>query len=132
MVFESTLMTLLIVKLVLFTGLVIIFFYNLLTSKNKQWGTFWGILFFVFMLEIFEGEVYEDMMYDQIYEDWYEYEDLYGADYDSSEDPNNLYDCADFDTHAEAQKVFESYGGPSYDPHHLDRDGDGYACEALP
>ncbi|MEK6899747.1 MAG: excalibur calcium-binding domain-containing protein, partial [Nanoarchaeota archaeon] len=70
---------------------------------------------------------YQDMMYDQ-----YEYEDLYGADYDSSEDPNNLFDCADFDTHAEAQKVFESSGGPSYDPHHLDRDGDGYACEALP
>lgn len=62
----------------------------------------------------------------------YEYDYLYGADYNSSEDLNNKYDCADFDTHAEAQKVFERDGGPSYDPHHLDRDADGIACETLP
>lgn len=40
------------------------------------------------------------------------------------------YDCADFSTHSEAQDFFESAG--SGDPHGLDRDGDGEACETLP
>lgn len=39
-------------------------------------------------------------------------------------------DCSDFSTHAEAQSFFESQG-PG-DPHGLDRDGDGEACETLP
>ena len=39
-------------------------------------------------------------------------------------------DCTDFATHAEAQAFFES-AGPG-DPHRLDRDGDGIACETLP
>lgn len=40
------------------------------------------------------------------------------------------YDCTDFSTHEEAQEFFESEG--SGDPHGLDRDGDGIACETLP
>ena len=39
-------------------------------------------------------------------------------------------DCADFATQAEAQAFFRSEG-PG-DPHGLDRDHDGRACEALP
>jgi len=39
-------------------------------------------------------------------------------------------DCGDFATHDEAQEFFESAG--SGDPHGLDRDGDGLACETLP
>lgn len=39
-------------------------------------------------------------------------------------------DCSDFTTHAEAQDFFESEGYG--DPHGLDRDGDGIACETLP
>lgn len=38
-------------------------------------------------------------------------------------------DCSDFDTEAEAQRFFEE-NGPG-DPHFLDADGDGRACEAL-
>lgn len=38
-------------------------------------------------------------------------------------------DCADFASSAEAQKFFLSKGGPYSDPHGLDRDGDGMACE---
>lgn len=41
-------------------------------------------------------------------------------------------DCSDFKTHDEAQAFFISQGGPSKDPHKLDRDGDGVACETLP
>jgi micrococcal nuclease len=37
-------------------------------------------------------------------------------------------DCASFETHEEAQRVFEQ--DPS-DPHYLDGDGDGVACEEL-
>ena len=37
--------------------------------------------------------------------------------------------CASFVTHKEAQKVLEQ--DPS-DPHYLDGDGDGVACEDLP
>lgn len=39
-------------------------------------------------------------------------------------------DCGDFKTHAEAQAFFEAVG-PG-DPHKLDKDGDGIACESLP
>ncbi|GIW61311.1 MAG: hypothetical protein KatS3mg089_0163 [Patescibacteria group bacterium] len=46
----------------------------------------------------------------------------------SSEDK----DCSDFATHAEAQDFFLSQGGPTNDPHRLDSDGDGIACESLP
>lgn len=38
-------------------------------------------------------------------------------------------DCADFVSAASAQRFFLSAGGPTYDPHGLDRDGDGFACE---
>lgn len=41
-------------------------------------------------------------------------------------------DCGDFSTHAEAQSFFISQGGPSSDPHKLDQDHDGVACETLP
>lgn len=41
-------------------------------------------------------------------------------------------DCSDFVTQAEAQSFFLSQGGPSNDPHRLDSDGDGVACESLP
>jgi hypothetical protein len=39
-------------------------------------------------------------------------------------------DCSDFSTQAEAQRFFDSQG-PG-DPHRLDGDGDGVACEGLP
>lgn len=41
-------------------------------------------------------------------------------------------DCGDFKTHQEAQDFFISQGGPNSDPHKLDSDGDGLACESLP
>nr|WP_267885375.1 excalibur calcium-binding domain-containing protein [Jannaschia rubra] len=37
--------------------------------------------------------------------------------------------CADFTGGFEAQQFFMNNGGPARDPHDLDRDGDGYACE---
>lgn len=40
--------------------------------------------------------------------------------------------CSDFATHAEAQAFFLAAGGPQADPHRLDGDNDGSACEALP
>ena len=40
--------------------------------------------------------------------------------------------CSDFATWQEAQDLFLSEGGPSHDPHRLDRNGDGIACESLP
>ncbi|WP_298491275.1 excalibur calcium-binding domain-containing protein [uncultured Maritimibacter sp.] len=38
-------------------------------------------------------------------------------------------DCSDFGSGAEAQRFFQSAGGPTSDPHDLDGDGDGFACE---
>jgi hypothetical protein len=38
-------------------------------------------------------------------------------------------DCADFGSQAGAQRFFIANGGPSSDPHRLDRDHDGIACE---
>ena len=44
----------------------------------------------------------------------------------SSTDTKN---CSDFSSDASAQKFFLASGGPHSDPHNLDRDGDGFACE---
>jgi endonuclease YncB( thermonuclease family) len=41
-------------------------------------------------------------------------------------------DCSDFSTQAAAQEFFLAEGGPSSDPHRLDADGDGIACESNP
>ena len=44
----------------------------------------------------------------------------------------NAYNCSDFQTHSEAQAVYEQCGGVSNDIHKLDQDKDGLACETLP
>lgn len=44
----------------------------------------------------------------------------------------NVYNCPDFSTHAEAQRVFDYCGGTTNDVHRLDADKDGLACESLP
>lgn len=49
----------------------------------------------------------------------------YGRTTEVSGDRN----CSDFASPAAAQKFFLSQGGPVNDPHGLDRDGDGNACE---
>ena len=49
-----------------------------------------------------------------------------------SECSSNTYNCDDFKTYADAQRVFELCGGVDNDVHLLDRDGDGKACETLP
>lgn len=41
-------------------------------------------------------------------------------------------DCGDFATQKAAQKFFLAHGGPQSDPHRLDSDGDGIACESNP
>ena len=41
-------------------------------------------------------------------------------------------DCSDFATQKAAQIFFLKHGGPKYDPHRLDYDGDGIACESNP
>lgn len=41
-------------------------------------------------------------------------------------------DCGDFKSQKEAQEFFVSQGGPASDPHKLDQDKDGVACESLP
>ncbi|MFL5901402.1 MAG: excalibur calcium-binding domain-containing protein [Solirubrobacterales bacterium] len=40
-------------------------------------------------------------------------------------------DCADFSTQAQAQRFFKRHH-PRLDPHRLDADHDGLACEDLP
>ena len=40
--------------------------------------------------------------------------------------------CGDLDTWAQAQDFFETASGPESDPHRLDGDRDGVACETLP
>lgn len=41
-------------------------------------------------------------------------------------------DCGDFASQRAAQIFFLSQGGPQFDPHGLDSDGDGIACESNP
>lgn len=58
-----------------------------------------------------------------------------GTDSDSSDTeipplpPDGDYDCGDFETQEQAQYVLENESG---DPHGLDGDGNGVACESLP
>jgi len=40
-------------------------------------------------------------------------------------------DCSDFNTWREAQRFYKRHGGPQRDPHRLDADRDGIACESL-
>jgi hypothetical protein len=40
-------------------------------------------------------------------------------------------DCADFSSWRQAQNFYKKHGGPRYDPHRLDADHDGVACEDL-
>lgn len=40
-------------------------------------------------------------------------------------------DCSDFSSWRAAQKFYKRHGGPRYDPHRLDADHDGIACESL-
>ena len=39
-------------------------------------------------------------------------------------------DCSDFRTQRQAQRFFKRNGGPRDDPHNLDADNDGKACES--
>jgi hypothetical protein len=39
-------------------------------------------------------------------------------------------DCPNFGSQGEAQRFFIANGGPASDPHKLDRDDDGIACES--
>lgn len=57
--------------------------------------------------------------------------DFYDINYFSKRVPDGDYDCADFKTWEEAQKVFIRDGGPGNDPYNLDFDRDGKACESL-
>jgi endonuclease YncB( thermonuclease family) len=41
-------------------------------------------------------------------------------------------DCGDFPSQRAAQIFFLKHGGPKHDPHRLDEEGDGIACEANP
>ena len=41
------------------------------------------------------------------------------------------YACSDFSTWRQAQRFYKTHGGPRHDPHRLDADQDGIACEAL-
>jgi hypothetical protein len=43
----------------------------------------------------------------------------------------STYDCGDFTTQFEAQAVYWACGGRRNDVHRLDRDRDGWACDAL-
>ncbi|WP_413821259.1 excalibur calcium-binding domain-containing protein [Tateyamaria sp.] len=51
------------------------------------------------------------------------------ADASVKEKGHDLRNCSDFGASWQAQRFFLSQGGPSSDPHNLDRDGDGLACE---
>lgn len=60
-------------------------------------------------------------------------QDSSGGAGDLPYDPNGPdRDCTDFATQGEAQRFFIAAGCPARDPHRLDGDHDGIACESLP
>lgn len=60
------------------------------------------------------------------YEDDTEEESVAGLEYNPFGADLN---CPDFSSQEAAQAVYEAAGGPSEDPHDLDRDNDGMACD---
>jgi hypothetical protein len=54
------------------------------------------------------------------------------SDFGSGSPPAGARDCSGFATQVEAQAFYEAQGGPARDPHGLDGDRDGVACELLP
>jgi len=78
-------------------------------------------------LEELEDEAKEDEL--GIWADVEEEPETDTGDYICNSDS---YNCGDFDTHNEAQAVFEVCGGVGNDVHGLDGDNDGIACESLP
>jgi len=50
----------------------------------------------------------------------------------STQCSTNTFNCEDFGSQLEAQRVFLDCGGLSNDIHYLDGDEDGIACETLP
>ena len=86
-------------------------------SKKKGGGTIWvfavvvGIILFI----VFNSSDSSNNNYDL---------DSYICDYDA-------YNCSDFTTQKEAQKVYRKCLKSFGDVHDLDRDKDGVACEAL-
>ncbi|HYZ92867.1 MAG TPA: thermonuclease family protein [Actinomycetota bacterium] len=48
----------------------------------------------------------------------------------ASSGPTVDRDCPDFSSQADAQRFYEEQGGPARDPHRLDADNDGIACES--
>ncbi len=59
----------------------------------------------------------------------YEYDTDYSTERSELNSGASDMDCGDFSSQSEAQSFFESEG--SGDPHGLDRDDDGIACETL-
>jgi len=57
---------------------------------------------------------------------------LFGAAGEAAAQSSGDYDCSDFSNQAAAQSFYISAGGPASDPHALDGDRDGVACETLP
>lgn len=62
-----------------------------------------------------------------------------GSEPVDSQETDNYYsytsidhNCGDFDTQEDAQLFYEANGGPEEDPHDLDRDNDGMACDWNP
>ncbi|UFJ41815.1 excalibur calcium-binding domain-containing protein [Brevibacillus humidisoli] len=56
-----------------------------------------------------------------------EEDELTGPEKDGAGSVNR--NCDDFASQEEAQAFYEASGGPDKDPHRLDRDRDGLACE---
>lgn len=59
-------------------------------------------------------------------DEYSEYEEVSGNPYSATDID---HDCTDFSTQEDAQLFYEANGGPDYDPHDLDRDNDGMACD---
>ncbi|MEH7014815.1 excalibur calcium-binding domain-containing protein [Neobacillus niacini] len=80
-----------------------------------------------------------DVSYEEEYnsdEENYDEEEYYEEEVEEVTTSDNPYtatdidhDCSDFETGWEAQLFYEANGGPEYDPHDLDRDNDGMACD---
>lgn len=74
---------LLVVSTILWIILIVSFFYNLFTKREKHWGFTIGLLVFAILInsyarhqiikeQILQDEMYEDYMLDQAYDDLYE------------------------------------------------------------
>ncbi|WP_342537956.1 hypothetical protein MKY15_15700 [Sporosarcina sp. FSL K6-1540] len=108
--------------------------------EKAIWGFILGVLCTLIIIGLNPPSEWDEYSYDSEYDGENESEEyVEDEDYESVYSNVSSYtyssidhNCSDFDTQRDAQSFYLANGGPYSDPHDLDRDNDGNACDWNP